>query len=80
MVAYWNDADLETEVYVPMLIEVGQIANQSFAGGVYNPINPQIFVGDGDYTTLFTGNQSNQITAGSQTNQTGYFLDSYGFG
>lgn len=63
------------ENYMQWLIEIGNVANQSFAGGNYEPAStPSLFIGDGDYSTLWMGNYSNSVTL-TASNETGFSLN-----
>jgi hypothetical protein len=35
------------------LIQLGQVADQSFAGGSYYLLDPEVYVGNGDYDSLW---------------------------
>jgi hypothetical protein len=42
------------------LIEIGQVADQSFAGGNYIATDESsLYIGQGNYTSLLTGNENN---------------------
>lgn len=59
-------------------IESGPVANQSFAGGSDVMITPKVFVGGGDYSTIYPAT-ADEIVITANVNGT-YDLESVGFG
>jgi hypothetical protein len=51
-------------------IEVGNVADQSFAGGSYNSSGPQLFMGPGNYSKLYTYDDTDSITLYTTENDT----------
>lgn len=43
------------------LIILGNVANQTFAGGSYTEADPTLIAGDGDYSTYFTASSRNTV-------------------
>lgn len=69
-----------TDFTTPWLIDMGQIADQSFAGGSYDSTSkPKLYIGDGDYTTLFPQESAN-ITLYTYSNTADQYLTGVAFG
>ena len=53
---------------------MGQVADQSFAGGPFVPMaQPLLYNGDGDYSTIYTGLPNNSISINSTASDTSLY-------